>query len=62
MEAVIRKWGNSPALRLPSAAWKEAGCQGIGQKTHSGAGEKTPFDRSQTPVRPWSRLCWQLSG
>ncbi len=25
MEAVIRKWGNSPALRLPSAALKEAG-------------------------------------
>jgi len=27
MEAVIRKWGNSPALRLPSAALKEAGYQ-----------------------------------
>ncbi len=25
MEAVIRKWGNSLALRLPSAALKEAG-------------------------------------
>jgi antitoxin MazE len=25
MEAVIRKWGNSPALRLPSAALQEAG-------------------------------------
>ncbi len=25
MEAVIRKWGNSPALRLPSVALKEAG-------------------------------------
>ena len=25
MEAVIRKWGNSPALRLPSAVLKEAG-------------------------------------
>ena len=25
MEAVIRKWGNSPALRLPGAALKEAG-------------------------------------
>ena len=25
MEAVIRKWGNSPALRLPMAALKEAG-------------------------------------
>lgn len=25
MEAVIRKWGNSPALRLPTAALKEAG-------------------------------------
>ena len=25
MEAVIRKWGNSPALRLPSAALREAG-------------------------------------
>ena len=24
MEAVIRKWGNSPALRLPAAAIKEA--------------------------------------
>ena len=27
MEAVIRKWGNSPALRLPTAALKEAGYQ-----------------------------------
>ena len=25
MESVIRKWGNSPALRLPSALLKEAG-------------------------------------
>ncbi len=25
MEAVIRKWGNSLALRLPTAALKEAG-------------------------------------
>jgi antitoxin MazE len=25
MEAVIRRWGNSPALRLPSAALKQAG-------------------------------------
>ena len=25
METVIRKWGNSPALRLPSGALKEAG-------------------------------------
>lgn len=25
MEAVIRKWGNSPALRLPAAILKEAG-------------------------------------
>ncbi|NBW55224.1 MAG: PbsX family transcriptional regulator, partial [Betaproteobacteria bacterium] len=24
MEAVIRKWGNSPALRLPSAVMKSA--------------------------------------
>ena len=24
MEAVIRKWGNSPALRLPVSAIKEA--------------------------------------
>lgn len=27
MEAVIRKWGNSPALRLPASALKEAGYQ-----------------------------------
>lgn len=27
MEAVIRKWGNSPALRLPTNALKEAGYQ-----------------------------------
>lgn len=27
MEAVIRKWGNSPALRLSAAAMKEAGYQ-----------------------------------
>lgn len=27
MEAVIRKWGNSPALRLPTAVMKEAGYQ-----------------------------------
>ena len=25
MEAVIRKWGNSPACRLPSAVLQEAG-------------------------------------
>ncbi|MGH8800681.1 MAG: AbrB/MazE/SpoVT family DNA-binding domain-containing protein [Casimicrobiaceae bacterium] len=25
MEAVIRKWGNSPALRLPVSALKDAG-------------------------------------
>lgn len=27
MEAVIRKWGNSPALRLPGAVLKDAGYQ-----------------------------------
>lgn len=27
MEAIIRKWGNSPAVRLPSAVLKEAGYQ-----------------------------------
>ena len=27
MEAVIRKWGNSPALRLPTNVLKEAGYQ-----------------------------------
>jgi antitoxin MazE len=27
MEAVIRKWGNSPALRLTTAVLKEAGYQ-----------------------------------
>lgn len=27
MEAVIRKWGNSPALRLPTAVLKQAGYQ-----------------------------------
>ena len=27
MEAVIRKWGNSPALRLPTTLLKEAGYQ-----------------------------------
>ena len=27
MESVIRKWGNSPALRLPTAVLKEAGYQ-----------------------------------
>ena len=31
METVIRKWGNSPALRLPTAILKEAGYQ-IDQK------------------------------
>ncbi len=31
MEAVIRKWGNSPALRLPSTILREAGYQ-IDQK------------------------------
>jgi antitoxin MazE len=31
MQAVIRKWGNSPALRLPSAVLKEAGYE-IAQK------------------------------
>ncbi|HQT82232.1 hypothetical protein LHV13_06365 [Ferrovum sp. PN-J185] len=27
MESVIRKWGNSPALRLPTTVLKEAGYQ-----------------------------------
>lgn len=27
MHAVIRKWGNSPALRLPTSLLKEAGYQ-----------------------------------
>ena len=27
MNSVIRKWGNSPALRLPTAVLKEAGYQ-----------------------------------
>jgi len=27
MEAIIRKWGNSPALRLPTTVLKEAGYQ-----------------------------------
>ena len=27
METVIRKWGNSPALRLPTSVLKEAGYQ-----------------------------------
>ena len=27
MEVVIRKWGNSPAVRLPTALLKEAGYQ-----------------------------------
>ena len=27
MQAFIRKWGNSPALRLPTAILKEAGYQ-----------------------------------
>ncbi len=27
MEAIIRKWGNSPALRLPTSVLKEAGYQ-----------------------------------
>lgn len=31
MEAVIRKWGNSPALRLPALALKEAAFS-LGQK------------------------------
>ncbi|MDH4377831.1 MAG: PbsX family transcriptional regulator [Ramlibacter sp.] len=31
METVIRKWGNSPALLLPTSVLKEAGYQ-LGQK------------------------------
>ena len=31
MESVIRKWGNSPALRLPTTVLREAGYQ-LGQK------------------------------
>lgn len=27
MQAIIRKWGNSPALRLPTAVLREAGYQ-----------------------------------
>ena len=33
MDTYIKKWGNSPALRLPSAVLKEAGYQ-LEQRVH----------------------------
>jgi antitoxin MazE len=50
MESVIRKWGNSPALRLPSAVLKAAGYR-LEQKVEitvsAGCFDKKPSDKGQ---------------
>ncbi len=53
MEAVIRKWGNSPALRLPSAWLKEAGYQ-LEQKV------ELALDRGRIVIQPSAKVAYDL--
>lgn len=53
MEAVIRKWGNSPALRLPTAALKEAGYQ-LEQKVD------LIVSRGQIIIQPRAKVEYEL--
>ena len=54
MEAVIRKWGNSPALRLPTAALKEAGYQ-LEQKVN------LVVSRGQILIEPSEKVEYDLN-
>lgn len=53
MEAVIRKWGNSPALRLPSAALKAAG-YALGQKV------ELVVSRGRIVIQPSENVTYSL--
>ena len=53
MEAVIRKWGNSPACRLPSAALKEAGFA-LDQKV------ELVVSRGRIVIQPSANLTYSL--
>ena len=55
MEAVIRKWGNSPALRLPSAALKEAG-YALEQKV------ELVVSRGRIVIQPSASVTYSLDG
>ena len=53
MEAVIRKWGNSPALRLPVAALKDAGYE-LEQTV------ELVVSRGRIVIRPAERVAYDL--
>ncbi len=53
MEAVIRKWGNSPALRLPVSALKEAEF-GLEQKVN------LVVTRGRIVIEPSGRVEYEL--
>ena len=53
METVIRKWGNSPALRLPTALLKEAGYQ-LDQKVD------LVVSRGQIIIQPSKKIEYDL--
>ena len=54
MEAVIRKWGNSPALRLSSAVLRDAGYQ-IEQKV------ELVVSRGRIIIQPSKKIEYDLS-
>jgi antitoxin MazE len=53
MESVIRKWGNSPALRLPTAALKAAGYR-LEQKV------EITVSRGRIVIQPSDRVEYEL--
>jgi antitoxin MazE len=53
MEAVIRKWGNSPALRLPTSVLKEAGYR-LEQKV------ELTVSRGRIVIRPLEKVEYEL--
>ncbi len=53
MEAVIRKWGNSPALRLPAWALKEAAL-GLEQKV------TITVSRGRIVIEPYGHVEYNL--
>jgi antitoxin MazE len=53
MEAVIRKWGNSPALRLPTSVLKEAGYR-LEQKV------ELTVSRGRILIRPLEKVEYDL--
>lgn len=53
MEAVIRKWGNSPALRIPTSALRDAGYQ-LEQKV------ELVVSRGRIVIQPSERVAYDL--